>query len=86
MTEGRLVPSTAMRDLMIRLGYAALPNAITFGSGSLALVVMKIAGDSYTQIDAYCVILLAAVFICSAAWGVKEFYRPSRRRTPTWLE
>jgi hypothetical protein len=86
MTTGRLAPSSGLRDLFIHIGYAALPNAIAFGSATLALVLMKIAGDSYTQASAYGVVVLGFVFLGSIGWAIKEFHRPTLRRTPSWLD
>ena len=86
MTQSRLAPRAATRDLVLRLGFAALPGAIACACMAMSLLIGRLGWDSldrpWVGVPA---LLLGLVGIASGVWMAKEFYRPTRRRTPRWL-
>jgi hypothetical protein len=82
----RLGPDTPWRGLLISLGYSALPSALASGSMTGMFAAMRLSGGSPNTFVTYLVLVLGASFLFCAGWAIKEFYRPSSRRTPGWLK
>ena len=74
------------KAFVIMLGYAALPAAIAAASMAAMLVMFRAAGSKPTAGLGYPIMFLAVVTVVSCTWMAKEYFRPSRRRTPDWLK
>ena len=86
MQTGRLAPRAATRDLVIRLGFTALPGLIVCLSAvGLFLVALIYDEADPNAVQVLLVLVFATGFFGAGVWLAKEFYRPTQRRTPTWL-
>jgi hypothetical protein len=74
------------REFVIMLGYIALPSAIACASLFAILLLGKLAYPTSNEWVGLTVMLLFVVTAGSGAWMAKEWFKPSRRRTPDWLE
>lgn len=74
------------RELVIMLGYIALPGAIGSASLFAMLLLGKLAFPTSNEWVGFSAMLLAVVAVGSFIWMAKEWINPSRRRTPDWLE
>lgn len=72
-------------EFVIMLGYIALPGAIGCASGFAILLVGKFAFPTHNEWVGFSVMVLAVVAMGSFVWFAKEWFKPSRRRTPEWL-
>ena len=86
MTTGRLATKPALRALLVSLGYSALPSAIASGSLTGMFTIMRFRDGRLNTFAADVILLLGIGFLFCSGWAIKEFDRPSRRRTPTWLK
>lgn len=86
MTSGRLRPRPAMRELLVLLGYPALPSTIGMFSCGLAMTIGRIWWGSHNVLYVGSVLMLAVVSFGAGCWAIKEFNRPTKRRTPDWLK
>ena len=74
------------REFVIMLGYISLPGAIASAS-SLAMVLLgKLAFATGNAWVGFSAMLLLVVALGSGLWMAKEWFKPSRRRTPDWLK
>ncbi|VXB15721.1 hypothetical protein AERO9AM_10567 [Aeromicrobium sp. 9AM] len=55
-------------------------------SGTVLLLVGRVWRGSHSWVFGYTVLSLGLVLLGSFVWFVKEFLRPTRRRTPDWLK
>jgi hypothetical protein len=53
---------------------------------SAMFVIMRSTGGSPNNFLKYLILLLGATFLFGSGWAIKEFYRPSKCRTPDWLK
>lgn len=86
MTSGRMAPRNAVRDLVLRLGYIALPGLLGTAAAGLFFAVSLTIGGDPNPVQVLAILVLGVVFVVCAIWLAKEFYYPSKRRTPEWLE
>lgn len=86
MQTGPFAPRAATRELVIRLGFTALPGLFVCLSGvGLFLVALSYDEADPNVVQALLVLVLLLSLLVSGVWLAKEFYRPSGRRTPAWL-
>jgi len=85
VTSGRMQPTAFVRDVYITLLYTALPMMVVAASGGALFVLTELFEDSRTPVAVQAVIGLIVVFAGASVWLMKEFLRPTRSRTPTWL-
>src|SRR3954454_18548500 len=85
MTSGRMKPSPAFYPTYVCLLFAALPMMI----GTIGFTAIGVLGrfDLISKSWAWADLMLIAgiVALAGVGWGVKEFYSPTRSRTPAWL-
>ena len=74
------------REFVIMLGYISLPGAIASTSLFAMLLLGKLAHPTSNEWVNFSVMLLLVVALCSGLWMAKEWFKPSRRRTPDWLK
>lgn len=74
------------REIAIMLGYIALPGAIASASLFAMLLLGRLAYLKSNEWIGLSVMLLFVVAAGSGAWMAKEWLKPSRRRTPDWVE
>lgn len=79
----RRVPAAQAFD--IQLAYAALPATVAFAAATCMLAISRYATSWSKAALLVTSLPLVAVFVGAGAWTVKEFYRPSAFRTPSWL-
>jgi len=71
-------------ELDLKVGYALLPSSIgvlllTGGMVADQLLPLSNSGERIVAI------VLAISFLAAGGWAIKEFFRPTLRRTPSWL-
>jgi hypothetical protein len=85
MTTGRMKPSPAFYPTYVCLLFSALPMMI----GSIGLIAIgvllhfELVSKSWVWADRMLIAMIVA--LGGVGWGVKEFYSPTRSRTPAWL-
>lgn len=84
MRHGRLAPRPQTFLLVVSFGYAALPSAIACTAASILLAAGR-AGLPPEGTVRFAFFGVAVVFFAASGWSIKEFVRPSDRRTPNWL-
>lgn len=73
------------REFVIMLGYISLPGAIASASLFAMLLLGKLAFPATNEWVGFTAMLLAVLAMGSFVWFGKEWFKPSRRRTPDWL-
>jgi hypothetical protein len=86
MRDGFLKPPAALFPTYVCLLYAALPFLFAFVGMTGALASGSLANDHPARLTIV-LFLFSSILMCAgAAWGLKEFFKPSTRRTPAWLK
>jgi len=74
----------ALEELDLKVGYALLPSSIGMLLLTGGMIVDKLL--ALPHIHERIVVIVASIsFLAAGAWAVKEFFRPTLRRTPSWL-
>lgn len=69
---------------LARAGYVCLPAAIACTALTTMFALWSAFGLVGNVWFGYVFLTLAATFLVAAGWTAKEFWRPSKRRTPEW--
>jgi hypothetical protein len=85
MTSGRMVPSPSFFPTYVCMLYAALPFTIGSVGLTTGLVLGRFDLTSKSWVWADLMLLALTALLAGAGWGVKEFFSPTRSRTPAWL-
>ncbi|MCW2751975.1 MAG: hypothetical protein JWR83_3085 [Aeromicrobium sp.] len=86
LSSDTLLARPVKRYLVIDLGFTALPGV--FGTAAMTglLLIGRIWRGSHSWVVGYTIVGLGLVLLGSGVWFVKEFFRPTKRRTPDWLK